>query len=348
MHWKRIALGATSLAVLIGIGYVVWPRGNPPAEHVPPPMDGPLPVDRPIESDLQLRAELKSGGTLTAGANHWVAVALVNTSRTVTHRVVKPGHGSEIGYREPHTTWSATVDRGDGTRVPITDERSYGYCGTCLDSSANWLQDVISLKPGERLELVILQKFEFQRPGRVRLRAHYEYHAGDKRAENGFRPENFPVLEGMAPFKLASNPVEFDVVRPLDVQVRVKRALKVHQNTRLSDFLSVSLVNQSQETIECSSPTLAADARVMLETDSKFTNWQLLLTEETAAYGVTRTLKPGEVVPLLGPGEFANGMDGTWEYPEKGLVRVRAVYTPTTWKPGPRIQSEWVEVRVEE
>src|SRR5688572_24641206 len=102
MHWKRSVLGVASLAVLVVIGYLVWPRGNLPAEQVPPPLDVLVPLDRQIVSDLHLLAELKSAGTLMAGTDPWIEVALVNTSRTVTHRVVKPGHGSEIGRREPH------------------------------------------------------------------------------------------------------------------------------------------------------------------------------------------------------------------------------------------------------
>jgi hypothetical protein len=344
----RVLIGVAILGVLVGIGYAFWSRVQPLPERDLPPAGVPSPSRQSIESALQLRAELKSGETLTAGSDPSVGVFLINTSPSVTHRVVKPGHGSEIGQREPHVTWSATVDRGDGKWVPVTDERQYGYCGTCLASSANWPRDVIWLAPGNRLELDIPQKYEFQQAGRVRLRAHYEYRASAKENDKRFRPEELAFMASVPAFKLESNPIEFIVVRPLDVRIRVKRPLKVGQNTRLSDLLDVSLVNQSREQVECSSPTLSADARVDIEIEGEFGGWRPSLTRQSATYGKTRTLNPGEEVPLLGPGEFANGMDGTWEYPVKGRVMLRAVYLPTTWKPGPSIRSEWVEIRVEE
>ncbi|WP_149113358.1 hypothetical protein [Limnoglobus roseus] len=58
-------------------------------------------------------------------------------------------------------------------------------------------------------------------------------------------------------------------------------------------------------------------------------------------------LQPGEGVALVGQGEFANGLDGTWEYPVAERVLVRAVYITSTWNHGARIFSDWVHVSVE-
>lgn len=347
MRGMRPALAALSLVTLVCVGYWVWSHLQPPAELIPPPTDIPQPLDLQIAADLQLRAEFKGGGPVTAGAGAWVEVRLVNSSRTVTHRVVKVGHGSEIGYREPYVSWSATIDRGDGKPAPLTDELRYGYCGTCLAFASDWPKDAIWLKPGDHLELDIPQKFEFQQAGRVRLQAHYEYRASGKSNENRFHPDELAFMDGVPPFKLVSNVVEFDVVRPLDVRVGVKRALKVKQKTRLSDLLEVTLVNQSQAPVECSSPTLSANARLSIEIKAEFGGWHPSLTQQATTYGVTRTVKPGESVPLLGVSEFANGLDGMWEYPVTGRVLARAVYTPTSWKYSPPVASEWVEVQVE-
>lgn len=320
-------------AALLAVGVAVGPDVPRPA----------APAGGSAATDLHLVAERQGTGPLVAGTDPWVSVALVNRSRTATHWVVQPGHGSEIGSREPRTSWSAEIVRPDGTFGPVNDRRGYGYCGTCLAAAADWGRDVVALGPGDWMAFGIPQQFEFQQAGRVRLRAHYEY-TGPGR----FAPDRIGPMAAVPPFKLTSNPVEFEVVRPLDVQVRVKRPLRAGERTCLSDVIAVRLVNQSGHPIRCSSPTLSADARLSLVFDGEGQAWFPTSAGQTTTYGVTYDLQPGEEVPLIGPGEFPNGMDGTWTYPKAGRVRVRAVYTSSTWTNGPTVRSDWAEVRVEE
>lgn len=314
------------------------------------PADEAAPSGELVQDDgPRLVAELSGPKTITAGAQPSVAVGLVNTSRRTTFRVVKAGHGSELGYREPHTTWTGTLDRGDGVPTPLTDVVKHGYCGTCLmGSAARWPNDAVALPPGAKLWLEYPEKFEFQRPGRVRLFAHYDYKGGGPDVAKQFPPGALDFLKDVAPFELVSNPIEFDVIRPLDVRLTVRRAVKVNQEVRLSDLLDVRLANLSAEPIACKSPTLHADARLHLEVEGKHLNRHVELTVQSTVYGVNHVLQPGEVVPVLGPGDFANGLDGGWTHPRAERVRVRVVYTTATWDRGSRIASEWVEVVVEE
>jgi hypothetical protein len=305
---------------------------------------GELPTRDRLEADLRVRVELKSPKVIEAGTRPWVATALVNESKTAAHPVVRPGDGSEVGWREPHVYWTATLDRGDGKPVPVSAP-DYGRCGLF---AAGWPADARLLRPGDRVSLPEGPLPDFQQPRRVRLRAHYAYQAGGgQNSRSRVPPDQLGLMAGVPAFAVASDPVEFDVVRPLDVGVRVKGRLKVHTKARLSDLLEVTLANQSRAPVTCTSPTLHGDARLGLEIQGEFAGWRPSIDAERAPDGAARALKPGEAVPLLGPGAFANGLDGTWEYPVPGTVRVRAVYTTTTWKPGASIRSEWAEVRVE-
>ncbi len=337
MGWKRLLLRIATVAVLFGLGYVVWPR-KPIAIVVAEPLS-PL---QQIESDLQLRAELKTDKLLVAGNDPYIVVSLFNSSNTVTHRVVKPGLGSEIAYREPHIYWTATIDRGDGKPVPVPERQQYGYCGLGLASSSYWPKDAISFAPGEHLDIDIPQQFEFQQAGRVRLQVHYEYLGGKVRAWDP-KSDALAFLAGVPPFHLRSAEVEFDVVRPLDVRVKVKKAMKINRETRLSDLLSIRLINSSNEAIACASPE---NGRVRFRLEVKDNAWpvQPVPTETPASKWKHTTIEPGAEVSLIGPGEF----DGTWTYPRTGRLQLRAIYMQNTDMGFTCLMSDWVDVQVEE
>lgn len=333
--------GLLLFIALLGISFVLLDL-DPPAKNQGEISENP--EDR-IKADLRIEVDLHGLRTLQAGATPWGTASLINTSKSVTHCVVKPGDGSEVGWREPYVFWTGTIDRGDGKPLPLSKE-GYGRCG---HFDFNWIKDAIRLQPGDRLPLGYMVPPTLQKAGRVRLRAHYSYRHGKRTAGRVLvEDRNIGLMTGVPSFEIISEPATFDVVRPLDVRVKAKRALKVMQETRLSDLIEVVLVNQSPDPIRCSSPTLAADARLELEIDGLMPGWQPFLSEEGSTSGIHRMIKPGQAITILGPGEFANGLDGTWEYPVEDTVKLRAVYTTSTWKPGgARIQSDWVDLKVE-
>lgn len=289
-------LGVT-LALAIGIGH----DAGLSRKHAP--VTEAIRARQQIESDLRLEAELKSAKTLQAGDYPRILLALRNMSKTKTYRVVEPGFLSDRGLREPHVYWTAIIDRGDGNWVSVPACAPYGYCGFGLESALAWRKDAILLKPGNDLKFGIPQQFEFQQVGRVRIRAHYKYRAQGAGRDEGFLPSEFAFMAGVPRFQIVSNPVEFDVIRPLDIRARVKTTLKANKKTRLSELLAVTLINQSMAPIKCSSPTLSADALLWLQTDSPL--WPPDLTDQLTKQGVTRDVKPGEELSLLGPGRFS-------------------------------------------
>lgn len=213
------------------------------AATVPPVVRRPIPVPPepdPIERGLILLTDWHTTGTITPGVRVSCGLSLVNTSRHTTYRVVKPGDGSEVGWREPHVFVTAARVRADGTEEPVPPGR-YGRCGLF---DADWPKDVVGVPPGGKLRLGPYHPFaELQQPGRVRLRAHYAYSAGHRTRAGLPPPERLGRMRGVPPFDLVSAPFEVEVVRPFDVRVRVKRAMKAMEKHRLSDLLDIEVVN---------------------------------------------------------------------------------------------------------
>jgi hypothetical protein len=309
----------------------------------------PARVPRPepdITRDLKLVAELKPGTTVEAGTKVWISLALANTSKVFTYPVVKPGDGSEVGWREPYVYFTAERLAADGQWVPAERER-YSRCGVC---DGDWPKDVVDLKPGERLSLdspdgAIPPEFQF--PGRVRVFGHYAYRAsGGKRGEP--RPEDQRGrMKGVPLFEVQSEPVEFEVIRPLDVRVRAKRPLKAGVEYRLADVLEVTVTNTTDKPITVLSPTCAADARLVIATREDV--WAIasqLKLEFATVYGISRDLQPGETGVLLGGGDLANGASATWNVSAPGTAQLWVAYMTSTWKRGATIRAR-AEVVVE-
>ncbi|MFT7622289.1 MAG: hypothetical protein ACI9WU_001457 [Myxococcota bacterium] len=103
----------------------------------------------PPTTDLQIAAALKTPDTVEPGAQIKLEAHLVNHSRTITHRVVRPGDGSEVAWREPYVFYSAEADSGDGVWRPVA-KRPGGRCGLY---DHDWPKDVLDLKPGERMQI---------------------------------------------------------------------------------------------------------------------------------------------------------------------------------------------------
>jgi hypothetical protein len=298
-----------------------------------------------IEKDLALQVALKSPVTIQVGEQVDVSIVVRNQSRDTAYSLVAPGDGSEAGWREPHVYFTATLDKGNGVSKVVPTAR-YARCGL-FDPA--WQKDARTLKPGEELPLKNWlvspsTMLEFQEPGHVRLVAHYSYRAGI--AVKGTKQSVVGLMAGVPVFELVSVPVEFDVVRPLDLMLTVKAPLTVKAKAKISDLFDIRIVNRSKQPVEISSPTISADARLSFEVEGQFGGWRPSIDTQKTTYGEKIALKPNEKIAVLGPGIFANDLDGTWEYPVADTIKVRASFHVSTWRPAPVIQSNWVEIKV--
>jgi len=308
--------------------------------------EGPTKAD--VERDLALEVKLISGDGVQPGQPVRLEIHLKNTSKERIYPVVRPGDGSEMGWREPHVFYTARIDKGDGSWQEVP-KAGIARCGLF---NAQWQEDVVELWPGKSIELKDWlappeMALELQQPGKVRLHVHYRYRGGitGKDPKTG-KTFDTGKMRGMPAFELVSKPVEFEVLRPLDVVVSVKKPLKANTPTRLSEILDVKLVNRSKGGIHVTAPTLSGDARLTFEIEAD--GAAPTLSEQDQPYGKKQLLNPGDEAAILGDAPLANGIDGTWEYPNPGKVELRAVYTTSTWKPGAAIKSEWLEVEVVE
>jgi hypothetical protein len=292
---------------------------------------------------LKLVAELKSGKTIEAGTNPWIVLSLANTSASVTYPVVKPGDGTCFGWRDPYVYFTAERLAADGRWVPV-ERAPFIRCGIFDE---NWPKDVVDLKPGERLALEhpCTIPLDFQRPGRVRMVGHYAYRAtGGKRG--GPRPEDLRGrMAGVPLFEVTSEPVEFEVIRPLDVRIRVKRPMKAQVEQRLSDVMDVIVVNLTSGEVPF------AGTVVWLDLKGTYAGWRPSYREASGASNSfsgwyrkpSATLPAGGEVSLFGP----DRVDGTWTYPVAETIRVRAVIHTQSGQSLAEVRSEWVEVQIE-
>lgn len=303
-----------------------------------------------IQHDLVLEASLVGDATILPGQQIAVKARLVNRSKDAVYPAIKPGDGSECGWREPYVFYTAERKNDAGEWKPATKTR-YGRCGLF---DHNWQKDVVELKPGESIEIkdwlpTPSFMFEIQQAGQWRLRVHYRYSGGaavkggkglaDDSGEDA-TPES---LKGIPTFELTSAPIEMKLVRPLDVKISVKKNLKIKTSTPLSELFDVRLINASKESQTLVEPTVSGDARLHFEIDGEMPGWAPVIDPSSDSKSVQRTLKPGRGISLLGDDAR---IQGAWEYPVEDTVRVRAVYTTSTWKPGSVVMSDWVEIEV--
>ncbi len=161
----RLAISAALGGLLVAF---VSPAADPKGEAV---------TKEQIEADLKLVPKV-FGDTrvVEAGTQPYIEFALVNTSKTRAHKVVKPGDGSSDGRRDPWVHVTAEQRTVEGGWAAMRGHVPAG-CGLF---DWDWLKDVIELKPGEESKLADWyhpSEFEFQYPGKVRLTGHYAYRA---------------------------------------------------------------------------------------------------------------------------------------------------------------------------
>jgi hypothetical protein len=329
----RVALPAVVVILLAVLARAAGPKAGPPTKEQ-------------IEGDLQLVAILPKERVIEAGTQPYIGLKLVNRSKTRTHKVVKPGDGSEVGWRDPwvHVTAEQRTVEGRWVAMEPLDP------GRCRFFDWDWTKDVVELKPGEELLLEDWfdpGHFEFQWPGKVRLVGHYEYRAtGGKHGKPRPDAERGPMA-GVPLFCLTSEPAEFEVVRPLDVRARVKRAMKVGVTMKASEVLEVTVTNRSDRRRAVGNVAQNGYGIGIAPYSEAVTT--AIPFSDVPVYSAEKYLEPGETVTVFGGGDFASTADGPWKGLKPGTVRVRVSYSiPTNSSASHVIHAEDVEVRVEE
>ncbi len=161
-----------------------------------------------------LKLEVYGSKQVAAGASVELKMHLLNTTKDKIVHVVKPGDGSESGWREPHVFYTAEVKQPDGTWA-AAKRNGIGRCGLY---NPKWQNDVVELKPGEKLELKdwilpVERVIELKQPGSYRVQVHYSYREGKNAKGLGGNALALPeTLKDVNAYEVVSENFELEVV----------------------------------------------------------------------------------------------------------------------------------------
>lgn len=274
-----------------------------------------------VELTRTSRESIPPGGEVTVKAR------LVNRGVTAVE-VIRPGDGSEVGWREPWVRFSGqrTTPEGVNEAVPSA------LMARCGLYDPNWAKDVVRLVPGAAIELdtwipTPSRALLLDRVGRVEIRMHYAFGRAPGKGHMGTPEETRAALAGVDPFEVTSNPITVVIESPLRLDVRLlggASRLRVGQQTKLSWVFAAELVNVSDRPVIVTTPgtptTLRLEHRpngVLLGVDGPT---PLPHRDEV-------TIAPGGRVPLLGAGaRFSKLADGTWTPRDAGPIDITVVF----------------------
>lgn len=340
----RALLGAAAATAVCAAAALVGPARAAGEDSGAAPLPPPEPGQAPAGLHLVARSPKQ---TIRPGQTPAVTVHVVNRSKEATIPVVRPGDGSESGWREPSMAWRAFLVAPDGTERPV-ERLPLMRCG---NFAADWTLDVTDLAPGAEFDATggpapLSAVYDFQEAGRYRLRAVYEYEAGASARGGKVRADGKPETGRMgatAPFEMTSDAVEFTVERPFDVVVRMRRPARVGERSRPEDFLEVAAVG-------------TGGGDVVIERGAWELTWELERSTATPADWDEGRLDPapedravtrGREVPLTGARSGVRRTTYPWTFDRVGTFRVAARLSELR-DGGARVRSKVTEVDVVE
>lgn len=196
-----------------------------------------------IAQKLKLEISLKHGhAVIEVGHPVEITAKIRNISREPLH-IVLPGDGSADGWREPHIQFTGTIDGGKGNGpVPLEPVIDRGRCGMF---DTDWHDEIVEIPPGGEMPLgdwipppsLYLAMNE---PGRIALTMHYAYTAGlDVQA---FDPDDMGTTPA---FALASNALQFQRTRPLELVIRPRDLHYTGKIRKLQDYYQLEVWNNT-------------------------------------------------------------------------------------------------------
>ncbi|MCH9685558.1 MAG: hypothetical protein K0V04_29275 [Deltaproteobacteria bacterium] len=295
----------------------------------------------PLHPDLAL--DLQYEGTATVQPGQWIPIKghLRNGSGSETHHAVLPNDGSEVAWREPHTWYSGFVDTGNGCWQPL-DTHEIGRCGMFAET---WTDDVIALAPGETVPIEWMgnpaSSLGIQREGRVRLFMHYAYREGTTGKSGSTSSGPVGAMAGTRGFELVSNPIEFDVIRPLELSLSAKPHRGLGNISRISDVVDVTLTNVGDRSRMVVPPR---SGRLRFEIEGTEPTWAHADWNERHDAMTAKPLKAGASVSLLGEHGLIPDLLYAWTPAKAETVKIRALYRPYDDTMTAEFISAWVEV----
>jgi hypothetical protein len=301
------------------------------------------PTRKQIEKDLALVAELTSPKQVQPAEPVTLRMRIANTSKTLTHKLVRPNDGSESGWREPHVFLTAERDRGDGKWRKVAS-KTLMRCGMFAD---DWHADVFDLKPDAKTEFANWlppagMLLELEKPGRYRIRAHYRYTSGRigmRGVAGGPQKVDPGPMKGVPAFELVSKPVEIVVANDLEVTARAVAGIRPKTPTLLSTLIEVRVKNVSDAPVKITPAEWSPSAQFQAPVPKMEA---VALKYKTGSV----TLGPGRSLVLYGKGPFARGRDvRVTTDADKGVLKLQVVLGKLTGQ-GARYTSAPVEIPI--
>jgi len=287
----------------------------------------PVAAAAPEPPPLAVELVRTSPEVIEPGGDVTVTMHLVNRSAAKTVWVVRPGDGSEMGWREPWVYFSGTRLLADGSEE-ASSAASLARCGLF---DANWPASIVALKPGERMDLhpwipEPSRGLALDRRGAHTVRLHYAFRAGtgDRWAGGAAGPH---ALFGTAPFEIISNPINVTVRSPLALVATPAKdlpTLHVGRPVALSRLFTAAIVNDSDTPVSVTSPGTPTVFRLETRPEGYLAGVEAPTPRATPR---TIALKPVERVELLGRGApLSTAADGTWTPAKAGPIAIYVVF----------------------
>jgi len=301
----------------------------------------PAPTD-PLHADLALDLRHDGPVVLEPGEHVELAARLRNRSASASQRAVLPGDGSEVAWREPRVWFSGFVDEGDGCWRAVP-ELAAARCGMF---DHEWEDDAVTLQPEATVALDWLGNpaymLDLQAAGRVRIYLHYAYRQGRGATRWDGEPEP-AALADIAAFELVSNPIELEIVRPLELELTARPRPAGKAVDDVADALELRLRNASPEAREVLPPS---STRLRFEARGSEESWPNASWTQEDDERPAQRLAAGEAIVLLGEGAVVPSLRYAWQHPVAETVQVRAAYRPYAERPSVEVRSAWVEVEL--
>ena len=136
------------------------------------------------EEDLKLEIVFQNKNIKTDDDK--ILLYITNQSLTKSYKIILPGDGSEMAWREPYIYFTAKQETGDNEWIPL-EKNVLERCGLF---DAEWQNDTALIKPKQKIQIYemayqnVLAAFNIKQSGRIRLTAHYDYKQGEHPKKN--------------------------------------------------------------------------------------------------------------------------------------------------------------------
>ena len=315
--------------------------------------------EKDMQRDVVLVAKLTSAAKMEAGNKPTFKLTVTNNSSKYAYPMVKPGDGSEVGWRSPHVYSTVEFLGADKTWQEVKPP----ILGRCGLYNSQWEDDIFDLKPKTSLEIkdwisAECASQQFVAAGKYRIVWRYVVDNKLSKANLGSDSKEEPAeVKKIGNFQLASKPIEIEVTKPLNLKLAVSgkvtagpMATNGYQRFAFDNALTVTLKNESDLARALVKPTQSGDARLHFEItkegEKESLSWPSIIGSDLEAAVSTSEkfeLAPQESTVLLGDQARPN-MSYFWETAESGKFKIRAVFHSSTWKNGPVLYSPWQEI----